>query len=64
MNLKATECEDVEYNHVTQDRVQWRALVNTAPVIILWVPKRREISLLVETASSFSRSTLYKEISL
>jgi hypothetical protein len=30
IDLKQIECEDVNWIHLAQDRVQWRALVNTA----------------------------------
>jgi hypothetical protein len=29
LNLKHIDCEIVDSTHVLQDRVQWRALVNT-----------------------------------
>jgi hypothetical protein len=30
MDLRETECEDVDWIHLAQDRDQWRVLVNTA----------------------------------
>jgi hypothetical protein len=29
MNLKEKECDDVQWIHLAQDRVQWQAVVNT-----------------------------------
>jgi hypothetical protein len=29
LDLKETECEGVEWIHLAQDRVQWRAVVDT-----------------------------------
>jgi hypothetical protein len=36
MDLKETGWEGVDWIHVAQDMVQWRAVENT--VMILWVP--------------------------
>jgi hypothetical protein len=36
LGLKKTECEAVDWLHVSQDRDQWRAVVNMA--MNLWVP--------------------------
>jgi len=34
MNLVGTSCDYVDWIHLAQKRIQWRALVNT--VMILW----------------------------
>jgi hypothetical protein len=36
IHLKKFGCEDVDWVHLTQDRVKWYALVNM--VMNLWVP--------------------------
>jgi hypothetical protein len=56
-DLKKVECENVDFVHLTQDRVEWRALVNT--VVDFWSSiKGGEIYWLAKR-SSHSQKWLY-----
>jgi hypothetical protein len=44
MDIKETECEDVELDHLAHDTVQWQTLVNKA--LKLWVPLKALLALL------------------
>jgi hypothetical protein len=38
MDVRELGCEGVEWLELTQDRVEWWAIVNLVPVMNLWVP--------------------------
>jgi len=52
--------EGVDWMHMAQDRVQWRAVVNT--VMNLWVPLKSGNFLTSRVNLSFSRRTLPHEL--
>jgi hypothetical protein len=61
MYLKETRCEDVDWIHLAQDRVQWQCSVNT--VVNLEVPKKAVKILVGYETVSFIQRTLFHEVS-
>jgi len=61
MDRKGIMCEDVVWIHVTQDRVQWRAVLNTVMKVLLldqrlhctW-PNSQNVSICVLTLENIS----------